>query len=291
MRVSFVNSMAILLALTIASTAWADAFNGQGDVQTDSLGYYYQVGGGLFPNGQTRNGDNASGGTIRFATDDPAWGAYPQGTWVKDDWFPVTSSIALTLKDSGNNVVFDNNGIETNTVPAGYWNSTQVPGSTTVGYSMSNNWDWIYTGLFQLTQETVVSSLTGYFIVGDSGSTPDGNFDPDSAAIRYRMNIFSEVAGQLPANTGGFDGDVFSSDATGGAFSWSDTGYDRVTASSVANIYRLTYTLNAPLTLQAGNYYFGSDAAVVTPVPVAAFGGIALFGLLAFKRRRQADAD
>ena len=79
-----------LLALGFSSTLLAETFNGAGDNQTDSFGYYYAVGGGLLPNGQTRNGDNATGGTIRFVTDDPIWGQ-PTDTWRADDWFPATS--------------------------------------------------------------------------------------------------------------------------------------------------------------------------------------------------------
>jgi hypothetical protein len=279
-------------AVLISSAAHAETFNGAGDNQTDAHGYYYAVGGGLLPNGQTRNGDNASGGTIRFVTDDPAWGQ-PTDVWRADDWFPATSSLALTMSNSGS-VVFDNNGIETNNVPAGYWNSSQVPGSTTVGYSMSNNFDWIYAGHFHLAADTIIDTITGYFIVSTDPDSPAysgvAQFDPNDPSISFNANIFSEVAGMLPKNTGSFRGDVFSSNTTGGTFSWSDTGYDRVTSTSSSDIYRLNYKLNAPITLAAGDYYFSHDASIV-PLPSVLLAGAPLLGAVATWRRRRRSAD
>ena len=278
-----------LLAIGFSSALRAETFNGAADNQTDSFGYYYAVGGGLFPNGQTRNGDNGSGGTIRFVTDDPIWGQ-PTDTWRADDWFPVTSSLALTMSNGGS-VVFDNNGIETGNVPAGYWDSSQVAGSTTVGYSMSNNFDWIYAGYFHLDNATVIDKITGYFIVSTDPDSPAysgvAQFDPNNPNIAFHANIFSEIAGSMPTNTGSFRGDVFTSDATGGTFSWSDTGFDRVTSASSSDIYRLDYTLNAPITLAAGDYYFSHDASVV-PLPSVLLAGAPLMGAVATWRRRRA---
>lgn len=285
-----IRIIAAAIALAGAAPAYAGTINGSADNQTGDFGYYYTVGGGLFPNGQVRNGDNASGGTIRFFTDDPAWGQ-PIDTWRKDDWFPVTSSLALTLGNGGG-VVFDNNGIETGMVPAGYWDSLASPGSQVVGYSMSNNWDWIYAGYFHLDTDLTVTTITGYFIVSNDANSPAFGFDPGSANVQYHANVFSEVAGQLPANTGSFAGDVFSSDTTAGTFSWSDTGFDRVTTASTSDIYRLTYTLAAPVTFAAGDYYFSHDASLV-PLPSAAWMGLGVLagmGALGWRRRRRMTA-
>ncbi|HMO35943.1 MAG TPA: hypothetical protein PKA06_07870 [Gemmatales bacterium] len=91
------------------------------------------MGGGLFPNGQTRDASGPGAqGTIAFITDDPIWG-FPLNTWQSDTWFNVTSSLALTLRDSANVVVFDNNGIETGSVPTCFWDFNQVPGSQVMG--------------------------------------------------------------------------------------------------------------------------------------------------------------
>ena len=78
--------MVFVVTFIYTMTSWAADFDGQGDNQLDSLGYYYAMTGGKFPNGQTVNGDNASGGTFRYLLDDPAWG-YPIQVWNKDDWF------------------------------------------------------------------------------------------------------------------------------------------------------------------------------------------------------------
>jgi len=62
------GSVAVSVLLPMQMAAAYPAFNGQGDNQTDALGYYYAVSGGLFPTGTTPNGDNASGGTFRYLT-------------------------------------------------------------------------------------------------------------------------------------------------------------------------------------------------------------------------------
>ena len=203
--------------------AWADAFNGGPDYEVDSLGYYYAMTGGLFPTGNIPNGDNASGGTFRFLTDDPAWG-YPTDTWNKDDWFDTNASLAMTFMSNGS-IIYDNNGIETGTY-GDYYDATaqglasaQTPGLYR-GYSMSNNFDWIYAGYFYLEEDTTIDTMIGYF-------DPNSGFNPNSQYIEYEMNIWSNVDGDLlPVNTGGFNGDVFTSDSTAGTFSWGDTGVD-----------------------------------------------------------------
>ncbi len=87
----------ILLLVTVTKAA---EFNGVADNERDDLGYYYVITGGKFPTGNIPNGDNASGGTLRFINDEPAWG-YPINVWNKDDWFPQNASLALTFKNGG----------------------------------------------------------------------------------------------------------------------------------------------------------------------------------------------
>jgi hypothetical protein len=275
-------------ALTANVQAGSSVFNGAGDNEIDYYGYYYIVTGGQFPTGNIPNGDNASGGTFRYLTDDPAWG-YSIDTWHKDDWFPQNASFALTLKNGGT-IVYNNNGIEDGTY-GDYYNATAqgLPSASTPGlyrgYSMSNNWDWIYAGYFLIRDPTTVDQIIGYY---DENS----GFDSDNPAIRYRMNIWSNVIGDLlPTNTGSFTGDVFSSDYVAGTFTWGDTGVDRVFGvdygSMTDDIFRLTYTLDSPITLQPGIYWFSHDA-IVIPVPgavVLAGLGAGLVGLL---RRRRA---
>jgi hypothetical protein len=279
-----------LVALT--ATAYADTFNGVSDFGTDEHGYYYAITGGKFPTGTIPNGDNGSGGTMRYITDSPDWPGNPAlDVWHKDDWFASNAGIAVTLKN-GSAIVYDNNGLEpgvSDPAVAGFYNAANYnpndpnnPGAGAVtAYSMSNNFDWIYAGYMKLTQTTTITDLVGYFAFsGNPNDALHGNFNPSNPNLRYHMNIFSNVSGQLlPTNTGSFAGDVFTSDNTGGSFTFSDTGYDRIGSTSTQSIYRLQYSLNAPISLQAGEYWFSHDASIApVPLPAAAWMGIALVG-------------
>jgi hypothetical protein len=268
--------MVCVSAATLTASAQAGTtFNGVAENQIDYYGYYYAITGGQFPTGTTPNGTSSSGGTFRYITDDSDWG-YTTDVWHKDGWFAENAGLAVTLKNSGT-IVYNNNGIEDGTY-GNYYNATAqgLPSASTPGlyrgYSMSNNYDFIYAGYFQITEATTIDEMIGYY---DENS----GFDSDNPNIEYRMNIWSNVAGDLlPTNTGSFTGDVFSSDTTSGSFTWGDTGVDRVYGidygSMTDDIYYMKYTLDAPITLQPGIYWFSHDATVV-PAP----GAIVLVGL------------
>lgn len=277
-------SIGLVTMFAVSLSAGAASFDGAGDFQTGDYGYYYAMTGGLDPgqiyidgNGDSWsigpggiNGNNGSGGTFRYMTDDPVWG-YPTGTWNHDDWFPENMSLALTLQNNGS-TVYDNNGILAGTYgdyydATGLANSGDKPGLYR-GYSMSNNFDFIYSGMFILGETMTIDSLTGFF---DENS----GFDRNDPNITYRMNIWSadpNTAGPgfTPVNTGSFEGDVFSSVFTSGTFSTYDTGVDRVFGDDFANmtddIFGLTYTLDSDLVLGPGIYFFSHDA-TITPVP------------------------
>jgi len=286
------KTLLILSALTgfcMIGTLAADgaAFNGVSDYGIDTVGYYYAITGGKFPTGTTPNGDNASGGTFRFVTDDPvSWGrpVAQSGVWQKDDWFPQNAGLALTLKN-GASLVYDNNGIEDNTY-GNYYDATGLAQSASKpglyrGYCMSNNWDWIYAGYFKLETETTVTELIGYF---DENS----GFDRNAPYVSYRMNIWSNVSGDLlPVSTGGFDGDVFCSDSVSGTFATSDTGVDRIFGDDYGNmhddIFRLSFVPDQALVLQPGIYWFSHDAVIPEPATLLLLG---LGGLLVRKFKK-----
>jgi hypothetical protein len=244
----------MLGALVLVPGLWADnfSFSTVPDYQTGDAGYYYVLPGGQFVNGQTTNGTN---GAIWFVYQDSYWQSVyglPEDQWTQDTWYTGDSGIAVTMFDRSGDVVYDNNGIDTDPSTAQtFYNSTA---GDIVGYSMANTYDWIYAGLIQLTAATAIDRIDAFFV---ADGWPAG-FDPNNPLVDYRMNIFSADDGQ-PTNTGGFFGDVLTSDSTGGTFTWSDTGLTSP-GDPDSEIYRLTYTLNQPVTLQPGSYYFSSDA-------------------------------
>jgi hypothetical protein len=71
-----------------------------------------------------------------------------------------------------------------------------------------------------------------------------------------------------------FTGDVFSTDVKAGTFTWGDTGVDRVLVGTngvvtTDDILRLTFTLNTPITLLPGEYWFSHDAIIYPPAKPA----------------------
>jgi len=279
----------MLLVISFCGLTMADAMNGHIDNSTYDLGRYYQITGGIFTNDQTYNGDNASGGVFRFIHDgDPHPWEYPSAfqQWARDDWFPENAGLALTMKNNGA-IVYNNNGIEDGT-HGGYYDDTLTSiAGLYMSYAMSNNDDWIYSGYFKLLEETTVDTLIGYF----DGTGYSGNFDPDNPMIDYRMNIWDCVMdGIYPMpSENSFTGDVFSSDYVAGTFTWSDTGvarhYSGWGEGVTDPIYRLVYSLDEPLVLPAGEYFFSHDA-VIVPVPGAVLLGILGLGAVGIKLRK-----
>lgn len=276
------------------------ALNGVGDNQTDVYGYYYAITGGLFPTGSTPNGDNASGGTFRFMTDDPAWGyasAYQQ--WAKDDWFPQNAGLALTLKN-GATTVYDNNGIAAGTY-GNYYNAQAqgLPNASTPGlyrgYSMVNNFDFIYATYFKLEQDTRIDTIIGYFDPNGGASDPYA-FNPLSPYIAYLASIWTAVDdpnsadpnSYLPA-TNTFLGDFFTTWGNAVTVTVSDSGVDRVFSDgSSEDIFQVVFKLDDAISLPAGSYFFNHSVALVPEPAGIAILGSGLFGLALLRRRRRA---
>jgi uncharacterized protein (TIGR03437 family) len=260
--------------VTVAVTVAGVTTQANATVQYRQLGFYYALLGSKFPNGQTRNG--VSGATSALAlrqSDSGTWGATGFNAWTNTTpngaQYSTASGLALTLYNNGT-IVYDNNGLETGQFGSFYNNVGGGANSTKPGlsdyYSMSNYFPLIFAGYFKLTASTTITQLVGYFDPFGTQTLPLNTANP---YVKYRMNIWSITAGGLPKETGNFTGDIFSSDTVAGAFSY-DANYPLVQPlmiSSVAGdvpkvIYHLKYTLAAPLTLPAGEYWFAHDVSV-----------------------------
>jgi len=252
----------------IEVSAGAQATQGNISVPVEPNGFYWVVTAGKFVNGQTLNGVAGPGSAIAFSHDDAAsWGPNGHKAWTKQTGLGAAhracSGLALTLK-SGATIVYDNNGIEDGTHGGYYDNRGGVPDADKPGlwiaYSMSNNFNAVFAGYFRLAARTTFNQVIGYF---DGNGNPELRFDPASIYNRYRMNIWSNASGDVPTGPAGFTGNVFSSDRTAGKSAFSATGVNRVFRDGASDpIYRLAYTLDAPFTLEAGEYWFSHDVAV-----------------------------
>jgi uncharacterized protein (TIGR03437 family) len=234
------------------------------------LGFYDTVLGGKPVSGQAVNGLNA----LAFRqSDGVTWGQTGFNQWTAPlPPSPISSTVsgeAATLKN-GAGTVFDNNGIEDASGATFYSNAgggadNQKPGLVNL-YSMSNYFPLIFSTYMKFSQPVTISEIIGYFDPNGSQQLP---FDPNNPYLKYRMNIWSNASG-MPKETGGFTGDVFSSDSSAGAFTVSKTGVSRVSSNSASApepIWRLDYKLNSPVTIPAGEYWFSHDASVRdTPV-------------------------
>ncbi|MDP2999713.1 MAG: hypothetical protein Q8N47_19655 [Bryobacterales bacterium] len=278
----------------LAVTVNAGSSASQGDiiVPVEPNGFYWVLNAGKFMGGQTLNGVSGAGSAIAFAHAEPLWGDAGLGAWTKDighgPAFSATAGLALTLKN-GSAVVFDNNGIETGAQGTYYDNSrgggndSDKPGLMTY-FSMSNFMDAIFAGYFRLTERTTFNQMIGYFDGNGNTKLP---FDPANVYNGYRMNIWSNGPGNTPRGTSLFVGDVFSSDRASGVFTFGDTGVTRTFSDGAKDpIFRLVYTLNAPVTLEPGEYWFSHDVAV----PKLSVQGASQPGTAAAERVRPANS-
>lgn len=237
-------------------------------VPAEPNGFYYLLSGGKFPNGQTKNAIPGPGSAVVFRhLTEEVWldDGFEQWTFNSQlgPQFEATSGLALTLKDGGA-IVYDNNGIEDGSCGDYYDNSSgAVPDGEKPGlyewFSMSNNFDAIFATYFSLSEATTFDGIIGYF---DGNGRAELRFDPGNVYNRFRVNIWSNAGGDMPA-TSSFTGDVLSSDTTAGTFEYSATDVRRVFSDGASDeIFRLVFTLEEPVTLPAGEYWFSHDMAV-----------------------------
>ena len=234
------------------------------------LGFYYAIFGSKPVPGQGLTGLSGSGSALAIRQSDSfVWGnagfnSWTNSTGLNDPAYSVVVGLAVTLKN-GSSIVYDNNGLETNTY-GNFYNNVGGPADTSKpglskAFSMSNYFPLVFATSLHLTQSTTITQMIGYF---DQYGDADLPFNPANPYVRFRMNIWSDSAGPLPKETANYVGDVFSSDTSSGTFAYSATGASRVssTVSTPSPINRITYTLSTPLTLPAGDYWFSHDVGI-----------------------------
>ena len=249
-------------------------------VPVEPNGFYWAIPASLFPNGQTANGRTGSNNSLAFIHQVPElFGDRGFNSWTKDTGFTEAqwatwSGVAVTLRN-GNNIVYDNNGLETAAATGGvatfYDNRAtaladgEYPG-TNVFFSNSQNSNAAWAGHMRLTQSTTVTQIIAYFDGNGQSQLP---FDPNNPYVRYRMNIYSNTPANLPgANS--FAGNIFSTDNVQGSYAISPTAVSRRFKSSATldPIWRVSFTLAQPLTISAGDYWFSSDGAIQRDAPI-----------------------
>ena len=261
--------------ITVQVTVGGVATQANTTIQFRQLGFYYTLLGGVFPNGQTRNGISGANSALAYRqSDSGTWGANGFNTWTSTtpysgSQFSVASGLALTLMN-GASYVYDNNGIETGN-NLGFYNNLGGPSDSlkagfSDNYSNSNYFPLVFAGYFKLTAATQVTKIIGYFDMDASALVNLLPFDAANPYVKYRMNIYNSVTPGLPKENGTYVGDVFSSDVTAGTFAYSVTTTPMISNNPTKNgtryPYRLTYTLANPITIPAGEYWFTHDAAV-----------------------------
>ncbi len=249
----------------------ADGVPSQGNISVPIKpnGFYWALPASKFPNGQTRNAISGPNTSIFFYHEDQEqWGNSGFQQWTSNNQatggvFSAVSGLAFTLM-SGDGIVFDNNGIEDGTHGGFYDNrGTGIPDAGQVAltqwFNMSGNFKAVYATHFRVPQATTFDTLIAYF---DGNGTAELRFDPENIYNNYRMNIWSSNLVGNPAIPS-FTGNVLSSDTTPGQFSIARTDVSRFFSDGGEDpIYRVVFTLDQPVTLSAGEYWFGSDVQV-----------------------------
>ena len=201
------------------------------------LGFYHALLGGKAVPGETLNGVSGSTSALAYQQSDvTTWGTTGLNAWTNNTGlgspYAAVSGLAMTFLN-GNTIVYDNNGIETNTYGNFYNNANGPPNSQKPGlsdlFSMSNYFPLVFAGHFKLSQPATITTMIGYF---DSLGLLNLPFDPSNSYVKYRMNIWSNASGPLPKTTGNFTGDVFSSDTTAGTFTFAGTGVNLISSGA-----------------------------------------------------------
>ncbi len=235
-------------------------------------GFYWALSAGKFPNGQTRTAAGPDAAVAFLHDDLEAWGPEGFRRWSSHSElggaYAAAAGLALTLRHAGA-MVYDNNGID----DGGHQGFYGVPDGQPAEagrakwLSQSTNYRVVHATHFRLTSPAVIDEIVSYFDAnGDSGLP----FDPNNVYNGFRMNIWSDGPGGVPA-ADTFTGDVFSSETADGRFEVSPAAAVRVFPDGAADaIGRLAFRLAAPVTLPAGDYWFASDVAVPEPIRPAA---------------------